>query len=434
VTYMDALEGTFGYWVDRATGDVDWNRDGVIAPAGTTVRAYANYEPGGSCEYTRYNESAASGVEKSALSPAIARLNQRAYSFYVRTDGVPRYTHTDSEWLCPVPSASPCATWSAPQTLGLPAAGGIDVARLDSPNALLAVSVDSIGRLWQARLTTDLNQVETWTSPTLIPGSGPAVGEPSLARRGLCTMFLAYKTTGNELRHRQWTCAAGWGPEQRSLNALSSPMVLPSYASPGITGGYLPSRPGSLSLIGAFATNNGSLALWRLDEANNRWVPTGDFRATTGAAEGRPALAFVPTTSTSPSVGRLYVTWIKHDLESPGKRTVKMAFSFTKVTRTSTGALTRTPQVGLVADFDNTWHYAYGIDLLFEPGYDNNLIAIESRSSDVTGPTNVMVRPKADGINDFVYGNSNDWATLRVRLCRNVIDPGGLGPNAVTCP
>ena len=58
VAYVDVLENVFKYYVDRAAGHVDWNRDGEFAPEGTTVRAYANYSPGGGgCEFTRYNQS-----------------------------------------------------------------------------------------------------------------------------------------------------------------------------------------------------------------------------------------------------------------------------------------------------------------------------------------------------------------------------------------
>jgi hypothetical protein len=142
----------------------------------------------------------------------------------------------------------------------------------------------------------------------------------------------------------------------------------------------------------------------------------------------------VSTTATVASTGRLYLMWIKHDTAQPEKRTVRMAMSFTKVTTQADGTTTRTPQVGLNADFDNVWHYAHGIDLLFERGYDLSLISAESRSSDTEGPTSIMVRPKADGINDFTYLNYNDWTTLRLALCRNVVNPGGLGSSAVTCP
>jgi hypothetical protein len=158
-------------------------------------------------------------------------------------------------------------------------------------------------------------------------------------------------------------------------------------------------------------------------------VQATDLKQSTGAAEGRPAMAWVPTTPASDITGRLYLMWIAHDSAHPAQRRVRMAMSYTKVTQQPSGELQKDPQVGLIADFDNMWHYAYGIDLLFERGYDTNLISMESLAGG-----GLSVRPKADGINDFRYINYDDWATLRLGLCRNVINPGGLGPNAVTCP
>lgn len=146
-------------------------------------------------------------------------------------------------------------------------------------------------------------------------------------------------------------------------------------------------------------------------------------------------MAWVPTTSTSDVNGRLYLMWIAHNTTQPAQRRVRMAMSYTKVTPLAIGHLLKVAQVGLIADFDNSWHYAYGIDLLFESGYDANLMSIESRASDnPEGPIGVSVRPKADGINHFRYVNYDDWATIRLGLCRNVINPAGLGPKAVTCP
>ena len=43
-------------------------------------------------------------------------------------------------------------------------------------------------------------------------------------------------------------------------------------------------------------------------------------------------------------------------------------------------------------------------------------------------------RPKADGINDLLYVNYNDWETIRLGLCRNVVNPGGLITNPIQCP
>ncbi len=167
-------------------------------PHGAGVRQLAAAGPRLSC--TKYNEGDVSqlSAESSVFSPAIARLNQRSFAFYVNGAGALRYAHSDSEWLCPTPSTTPCATWWFPHTHALPAKGGVDAVRIDGPQLrLLVVTVDGQGRLWESRLTTNVFQQETWTPPALIPGSSKVLGEPSLARRALCSVFLAYKTTGD---------------------------------------------------------------------------------------------------------------------------------------------------------------------------------------------------------------------------------------------
>ena len=94
---LDRLQNVYRYWVDREHGHVDWNRDGEFAPAGTTVRAYANYRPGGGgCEYTRYNQTRL-GDAPNPGSPALARLGRRMFAFSVWNREV-RYSRTDS-WL-----------------------------------------------------------------------------------------------------------------------------------------------------------------------------------------------------------------------------------------------------------------------------------------------------------------------------------------------
>jgi hypothetical protein len=113
-----------------------------------------------------------------------------------------------------------------------------------------------------------------------------------------------------------------------------------------------------------------------------------------------------------------------------------MATSYTRVTQLPTGELERSERVGLISDFDNQWHFAFGIDLQYEANFDLNLTSVETMA--IPQPSNrwmrLEFRPKADGINDFTYSNYNDWAYLRLGLCRNVIDPGHLGPHKVTCP
>ena len=113
-----------------------------------------------------------------------------------------------------------------------------------------------------------------------------------------------------------------------------------------------------------------------------------------------------------------------------------MMMSYMKVGENTDGTFTKNLKVGLYAPFDNVWNYAFGIDLFYEPGVDKNLRAIQSLA--INKPATwaaLQFRPKADGINDFVMANYNDWKVMNLSLCKNVINPGGLIPNpAVTCP
>src|SRR5690606_17853247 len=80
--YLELPENNYKYYVDRQAGHVDWNRDDYIAGEGSTVRAYANYKPGGGgCEFTRMNSSMMP-TAASTTAPAMARLGNRLYVFY----------------------------------------------------------------------------------------------------------------------------------------------------------------------------------------------------------------------------------------------------------------------------------------------------------------------------------------------------------------
>jgi hypothetical protein len=61
-----------------------------------------------------------------------------------------------------------------------------------------------------------------------------------------------------------------------------------------------------------------------------------------------------------------------------------------------------------VVDHDNTWYYGYGFDLLYEPGIDNNVraaIATALLSEGAPQPHIIELRPKADGVADFLQKN-----------------------------
>ncbi|HEA19518.1 hypothetical protein LCGC14_0710610 [marine sediment metagenome] len=443
--YLDVLESVFKYWVNRQTGDVDWNRDGEIAPSGTTVRAYANFKPGGGgCEYTRYNQSL---IPRSGSfqSPALARLGNRLYSFYSSLGDV-FYTSSTDAGNCPVPDITPCATWAETKSVGgVPAKNGFDIVRTGTGNnaQLLIVTIDSNGRLWQKRLSINSQNQEVWGERSIIPRSGLAAGEPSLSDLGGCKIFLSYRGADNVVRFNRLSCSdnfTNWSGEQTAVDQNNAEIKMADFASPGLGRAYL-SEPGLAQLYGAFANTAGTLNLYRFNESSNLWENTNLLDRRPGPIQGRPALAWTSENTAPDFPGRFHLMFIDRDITiahsvREKERTVRMMTSYVNVRENIDGTLTKDIRVGLYAPFDNVWNYAFGIDLFFEPGVDSNLRALQTLAINKSGRwAKVQFRPKADGINDFTMTNYNDWKVMNSSLCKNVVNPGGLlTAPAVNCP
>ena len=444
-SYLDVLESVFKYWVDRQTGHVDWNRDGEIAPLGTTVRAYANFKPGGGgCEFTRYNQSLVP-LSGSFQSPALARLGNRLYSFYSSLGDV-FYTFSTDAGNCPIPDTTPCASWTDTKLVsGVPAQNGFDIIRVGTGNnaQLLLVTIDLNGRLWQKRLSINSQNQEIWGERSIIPRSGLAAGEPSLSDLGGCKIFLSYRGADDIVRFNRQTCSdnfTSWSGEQKAFDQNNAEIQMASFASPGIGRAFL-SEPGLAQLYGAFADTTGRLDLYRFNETNNLWEKTDLLERRPGPIEGRPALAWTSENTTPDFPGRFYLMSIDRDTNSTRtrrekQRTVRMMMSYIRVRENIDGTLTKDLRVGLYAPFDNVWNYAFGIDLFFEPGVDSNLRALQTLAINKPGRwAKVQFRPKADGINDFTMTNYNDWEVMNLSLCKNVVNPGGLLTTpSVNCP
>lgn len=288
-TFLDNLEKKFGYYVDREHGHIDWNRDGHFAPAGKTVRAYANFSPGGSgCEYTRYNQIRINDAS-SMQTPAMARLGNRLYVFFPAL-GQLRHTYSTSSWNCPEPSIdTPCGYWTSSEATQMNAHGGVDAERIGngSQERLLIVTIDKNGKLWERRLGVNSQGQEHWTSPTRIPNSSTATGEPALARID-GGAYLAYKGEDGKIRFNHMTLAHGWFGEQLARAPSNAPIRIADYASPAIGRAYLPWKPGIPHLYGAFANEAGQLDIWWFNNANERWEKTDVLETQTGAIEGQP--------------------------------------------------------------------------------------------------------------------------------------------------
>jgi hypothetical protein len=314
--YLDVLENTFRYYVDREHGHVDWNRDGEFAPPGTTVRAYANYKPGGGgCEFTRYNQSIIEDAA-SMQSPAMARLGNRLYVFY-SVLGAVYYTYSTDAGNCPEPSTDPCATWSDPEIAYMDAQGGVDVVKIgDAAEArLLVVTIDHEGTIWERRLSVDGSGNESWTDHREIAGEAAPVeglstgSAPSLSDLGYCKIFLAYRGADSAVRYNRLTCADGfsaWQGEDYAFDQADLPIYMADFASPGIGRAYL-GAPGWATLYGAFAGMDGRLDLYQFDEETFRWVRTSLLDNRPGPVEGRPALEWTSEVTDIDYPGKFYL-------------------------------------------------------------------------------------------------------------------------------
>ncbi len=428
LSYLNILRSVFGYYVDPASGHVDWNRDGEFAPPGNTVRAYANYNPSsvGGCEFTRYNPMNASGTGITANAPAIARLNGRTYVFWTTASGI-SYRWTSSPLNCPVPDTAPCAAWNGSGTLPIAAAQGVDLVRIGEGSAarLLLIAVTSDWLLAETRLRL-VGGAESW-SAVVNPAPGELVrGEPSLVAMSACEVTLAYKSYLGTLRTRRTDCASNWAWQsaQAALSSDGSALTLPPQASPALARGYLPSKGASPLLLGAFVSPaDNRLRLFAQDPVTGRWQQSSDTD-TSPLSQGRPSIAWVPF-GASEYPGRLYLVYRR-----ASDSVYRWMWSYTKVTQDAAGnVLSKQGRIGLDTWFDNVWAKGNGIDFLYEPAVDTNL-----RAANAAGEGVVQLRPKADGIQDFSYLNYNDWQVHRVGLCRQVVNPGGTVAHPIKCP
>lgn len=434
-SYLKILRDLFRYYVDETSGHVDWNRDGVFAPAGTKVRAYANYMPGsGGCEFTRYNPVGLGGT--SSTSPAITRLGNRTYVFWARSDGV-WYAWSTSPFNCPVPDTTPCGSFTGSGKLALDATQGLDAIRIGtgSQSQILLVGTSASGVLRDVRLSlisAPFVTLENWTAPAVIASGATASGEPSLVRLDVSSAYLAFKGTDGKLRMNRtgdWN-SWKWEGDTVQISSTGAAITLAAHASPSIARAYLPYQPGIPALYGAFASAvDGRLDVWWWNNGTRRWEATAVLESRPGPVRARPAMAWVPTNHSAESPGRFYLVYT-----ADGSGMMKWMMSYVKVTKNADGTVTKAEKVGLEGPFDNVWAAAAGVDLLYEDGVDTNLRAVTTGIPTDTGLGAVWMRPKADGIQDFGYLNYNDWQVLRVGICQQVVNPGGTVSNPIKCP
>jgi hypothetical protein len=427
---LNALESTFGYKVDGTAGSVDWNRDGQFAAAGASVRAYANYQPGGQCEFTRQGLQSM-GI-KSKRSPAIVRFANSIWMFAVDLDGKLAFTRAMPAWNCAANNidACPAAQFTPVETRDVGALDALDAKTMviNGKETVILVGIRPDGTLFEMTLAME-SGAEAWSAPAALAGS-LAAGEPSLANNfARSSLALAYKGRDNKVFVR-FRSAQGWAAEVQPL-AGGQPIAMHPNSSPAVVYAALPIGLTSQGehLIGAFTDPQSRLQLYTPQFPGNKWGKINIPYDGMNSVIGRPVMAWTGGSgdgvilSESGAVGappatygRLYILFIRYSAPPAGHpypvNPMRMAISH--VDRV-TGKL----RIGLESYYDNVWAYAYGMSLVTpsEGGALRAAFTSAVQPNSMPPQDEIFFRPHADGISDLVYNNYDDWKTLAHDAC-----------------
>ena len=410
VKYLADLRDVFGYNVDDASGSVDWDRDGVFSDA--PVRAYAN-DGGGSCEFTRTNTMRTGGLTDGV--PALARLGNRTFVFYGdERDRRLWVDFTDDDLSCPGPEGrcGPPLTRRAvdqPWNHGILSIAAHRLSGGAAPRVLIVFRTDA--GLFEATMTASFQ----WSTATPIPVSVPAVDEFSLTAAG-STLLLAFKNAnGNVVLKVRGASPGSWGGDEVARDAAGDPVLVPGFLScPAILN--VTESSGRRVLLGLFPQGPlGLLRLYSQDATTGRWLPS-PWELSDEASIGRPSMTWEAVAPGSPLPGRLRLFYLHRPSEGDN-RIVRH-----RTLRAIGLGSTAVPRL-VDEDHDNVWYYGNGVDALFEPEFDSNVrlaVATALLSEGAPTPHVLELRPKADGVVDFVQRNRNDWEGIGIDTCRTL--------------
>lgn len=425
--FLAALRDFYDYDVDDQTGDVDWNRDGVIAPPGETVRAYANNRQGDSCESTRAGATIMADSRPTLRAPALAHQGGRTFLFTAQSGHV-NWTYTTSALACSAPNGQECAAFGGiGQLAGLDSDLGVDAVRLPSTGEVLVVGVSDTNTVRWARLTGVASGQPQFTAVSSLVGTA-VLDQPSLAIAEDGAPELFYRDASGALFSRRYVRSTDtWSDAAAVLNEAGAQVTMSVVGAPGAVLAPPLDSPLSAAVMNMVfaAPSTDCMELWyRLP--SGRW--RRDFHMPTcNRTQGRPAIAWVPDAKNVTLGGRLHIVHTPRN-DDPDHSAVRQFTSVADFGRIA---------MGVESMYDNSWLYSYGVDLLYEAGIDDNLRSATTRSyasDDESLHGTVRFDPKADGISNYTYENSNDWRTMRWGLCQKLADEQGLGLTCASPP
>jgi hypothetical protein len=211
-----------------------------------------------------------------------------------------------------------------------------------------------------------------------------------------------------------------------------APYVHSTNVSPGMF--LAPFKPGDRNhLLVLLVSAANTVELRELDPTSGVLTDPQIALDSPAVPTSRPSGVFVPD-GNSALGGRIYVAYAAGDVSANHDGSQRAIWQLWSDSESQQLAL------GFGSYFDNEWLYGNGIDLWYDAGVDTNLRAAWSYSTQWGADPNGVVRsgliafrPKADGIEDFLLRNYDDWQVLRYGICYEVTaTPGGNNP--VTCP
>jgi hypothetical protein len=422
---LDRIAGyPFYFRVDRSTGAIDWNRDGLFESA---ARGAPNYIAT-SAEWLQPHVTYF-GHDSSAAF--LARAGTDTYLFDVgATDGVLRYRKTASvldcdqgniDSRCPndlgagisVPGAAP---------MGQGAAIGFDDP-VAGASTLMVVYRDAVGRLVYQR--GFIGAGISWTSPTAVDLTGTlplltVSDEPTLVDNGGFPMLHVPMGGGRiaGLSYDPWA-QRWWGPGTAKAADGSDLLVVPGTGI-GTVSAF--EAGGTRQVYGAFLQADTTLSknvlrFAKRDPSTGRWQIFGASAwVKPELAQGTPRLGYVPFNRNDPTVGRFWMMF--RDPVSNNHRTL-----FSYGNDSTAGAGFRALKFDWNQAF-NFWGYTENAYSLLSDGEGLRATLIQWKDDrDASGNVirrhrNLWFIPFADGVFDAEFRDTDDFQHMgRILSC-----------------
>lgn len=444
------LREKYEYLVDESTGDVDWNRDGIISDE--PVRAGANIAPR-NCDQARINRTLLPSWMRASRGLSLAPFEDQIHAAWVdgQSLGMARIT---VQRECSDMSPDACMNVASHPSVPSLSTHGLDLEAIEYNSGgtvthrLALVSSHLDDDTIRARL---LRPNMSWTEevvaePVLPDGSQLQIsGEPDLVftpsgdpAQSIGILFFrdaegfVYQRNVRIVNDTlafgpiEAVLIGGWSSSQLRITDSSSPAGLHAYPHDIAPWNMTPSTPKVLHL---FAADGSSIAILQRQSPGSNTYDLERLIDGVGPVTGRPSPVWVTYFDDRPHLGTLFVynTSVDQDMY---------------VSRGQPFGSLSNPWWDVQLFHKVDAHKAAGIAAIFRPGIDEQpRLLIMRRDYDDDGvPTalhrRLWLRPRAESIFDTDYYGYNDWLTLKYTLCPQVAELGDdlfWGSPAVDC-